>query len=166
MRTNLLTLHVHAASGGQPKGCTCQRAACGGAEQGPGAQTAGCTAHGVITTQSHRAFDCPVLPADTDLSRLWLVVTRWTADGPALLRANRFDRVLLADLRGSAALWDVAEGDTAEDAARSWQARVDAMRADAARRQAAEIAAARERARHRELAVAALRNSGGRAADL
>ncbi|GAA2439285.1 hypothetical protein [Streptomyces glaucus] len=164
MRTNLLAVHIHARTGGQPQGCTCPRAACGGAEQGPGVPFAGCQAHGAITTRTHRAFDCPALPADADLSRLYILVTKWTTGGPVMLRAFPFDRVLLADLRGSSALWDVSEGDTAEDAVRAWQARVDEMRADAARHQAAQITAAQERARIRRMAEDALRKSTRRAA--
>ncbi|QOV40223.1 hypothetical protein IM697_18550 [Streptomyces ferrugineus] len=164
MRTNLLARHIHAVTGGQPQGCTCPRAACGGAEQGPGVPFAGCQAHGAITRLSHRAFDCPALPADADVSRLYILVTKWTDDGPALLRAYSFDRVLLADLRGGSTLWDVSEGDSAEDAARAWQARVDEMRAEAVRRQAAQVAEAQERARTRRMAEAALRSSAGRSA--
>ncbi|WP_409473547.1 hypothetical protein [Streptomyces sp. HC307] len=158
---NLLAIHTHVAdTGGQPAGCTCPRSACGGTESGPGVLASGCTAnHGTITITHHRAFDCPALPADTDLSRLWILVTKWTADGPVMLRAYQFDRVLLADLRGSSALWDVSEGGTAEDAARAWQDHIDAMRADAARRQAEEVAEARHRGRLREQSLAALRRS-------
>lgn len=164
MRTNLLATHIHAVTGGQPQGCTCPRSVCGGAEQGPGVPFAGCQAHGAITRQTHRAFDCPALPADADLSRLHILVTKWTDNGPVLLRAYPFDRVFLADLRGSSTLWDVSEGDTAEDAARAWQTRVDEMRAAAAQQQAAQVAEAQERARQREAAVAVLRTSGARAA--
>ncbi|WP_328371051.1 hypothetical protein OG800_47075 [Streptomyces sp. NBC_00445] len=55
----------------------------------------------------------------------------------------------LADLRGSSTLWDVSEGDTAEDAAHAWQDRVDAMRAEVVRRQAAQVTEAQEHARER-----------------
>ncbi|MDH6629384.1 hypothetical protein M2271_007220 [Streptomyces sp. LBL] len=156
-------MHTHVATGGQPEGCTCPRSACGGSESGPGVLN-DCTAHGTIAITHHHAFDCPALPADTDLSRLWLLVTKWTETGPAILRAYQFDRVFLADLRGSSTLWDVAEGNTAEDASRAWQDHIDAMRADTARRQAAEIAEMQRRRRLREQSLAALRRSGQRRA--
>ncbi|MGW2550043.1 hypothetical protein [Streptomyces sp. NPDC001635] len=161
---NLLAIHTHDATGGQPASCACRRAACGGAESGPGIPASGCTAHGDLIARHHHAFDCPALPADTDLSRLWIIVTKWTADGPVPLRVDAFDRVFLSDLRGSSNLWDVAEGDTAEDAVSAWKARVDEMRAEAARAQAAQIADAQARRQARELAEEALRSTGCRTA--
>ncbi|MFM9629783.1 MULTISPECIES: hypothetical protein [Streptomyces] len=163
MRLSLIAMHVHAYTGGQPEGCTCPPTACGGAEQGPGIRT-GCQAHGAITAVHHHAFDCPRLPADTDLSRLWLVITKWTADGPVIDRVDCFDRLVLANLRARNILWDVSEGDTADDAAHAWQDYIDAMRAEAAVRQSAEIAVEQHRRRLREEAVAALRDSGHRSA--
>ncbi|MGY1502976.1 hypothetical protein ACW4TU_41480 [Streptomyces sp. QTS52] len=159
----LLAMHTHAAgTGGQPKGCKCPRAACGGAESGPGIPWADCTAHGTITIRHHRAFDCPQLPADTDLSRLWLVVSTWTDDGPLLDHAAPFTRNRLRELRANSAMWDASLGDTLDDAVRTWQDRIDAMRAASARHQAAQVAEAQERARTREAAIAALRDSGVR----
>ncbi|MEU1592721.1 hypothetical protein ABZ468_07640 [Streptomyces sp. NPDC005708] len=161
---NLLAIHTSTVDTGEcPPGCTCPRAACGAAESGPGIP-AGCTAHGTIRAQHHHAFDCPALPADTDLTRLWILVTKWTENGPVLLRAYTFDRVFLADLRGSSTLWAVSEGDTAEAAAEAWRARVDEMRADVAARQAADLAAAEKRRQARLLAEAVLHTSGRRAA--
>lgn len=158
---NLLAIHTHIAdTGGQPAGCTCLRSACGGTESGPGMPASGCTAnHGTITITHHRAFDCPALPAGTDLSRLWIINTIWTDGGPVLTGAHAFDRALVASLRGSAVLWDVSEGDTAEDAARAWQEGIDAMRADAARRQAEVDAETARRAQLREHSMAVLRRS-------
>lgn len=165
MRLNLRAMHVHILTGGQPEGCTCPRALCGGAEQGPNIRTdCKAPAHGTITMTSHHAFECAQLPADTDMSRLWLVTTKWTANGPVLDRAARFDRSLLASLRASNTLWDVSEGDTPEEAAHAWQAHMDAMRAEAAHRQAQQVAEAKERARLRHEALAALKSSANRSA--
>jgi hypothetical protein len=162
MTTTLIDLHT-VDLGGTPEGCTCPRAACGATVSGPKI-TPVCTAHAHLRTESHPAYDCPALPADTDLSRLWIVLVKWTADGPVPLRAFAFDRVMLADLRGTDALWDVTEADGPEDAITVWQARVDAMRAEAAAAQAAQVAAAQERARLREAGIAALRRSSHRKA--
>ncbi|MFE2184145.1 hypothetical protein [Streptomyces sp. NPDC059455] len=161
---NLLAMHFHAATGGQPKDCTCPRAACGGAEQGPGVPSTGCAAHGTITVTHHRAFDCPSLPVDADLSRLWLIVTTWTNEGPLLDHAEPFTRAALSALRKSSALWDVSEGSTVGEAVTIWQDRIDAMRAEAARRQAVQVAEAQERARVRQEAFAALRRTPQRSA--
>ncbi|MER6109299.1 hypothetical protein [Streptomyces hirsutus] len=163
MRVNLLAMHLHTVTGGQPAGCTCTRAVCGGAEQGPGIPVSGCTAHGTLATH-HHAFDCPQLPTDTDLTRLHILVVQWTKSGPVPLSARPFDRALLAELRDSSTLWDVAEGDTAADAIRAWQDYQDALQADADRRHAAYAATVQERTRIRTAATAALRSSTVRAA--
>ncbi|WP_326724711.1 hypothetical protein OHT59_40585 [Streptomyces sp. NBC_00243] len=166
MSVNLLAIHTHlAALGGQPVGCMCPTSACGGSESGPGIPASGCTAaHGTITIRHHRAFDCPQLPADIDLSRLWLVVSIWTDDGPLLDHAVPFTRTRLQELRASSALWDVSEGDTLDDAVRAWQDRIDAMRAEGARLQAERDAEAAHRRALRDQSLAALRRSSVRLA--
>ncbi|MFJ1552777.1 hypothetical protein [Streptomyces mirabilis] len=162
---NLLAIHTHLATGGQPDGCKCPRSACGGSESGPGIPASGCTAaHGTITIEHHHAFDCPQLPADTDLTRLWLVVSIWTDEGPLLDHVAPFSRARLLGLRRDSALWDVTEGDTLDDAVRGWQDRIDAMRAEGARIHAEQAADAARRRALREQALAALRSSGIRAA--
>jgi hypothetical protein len=163
---NLLALHSANPDGTQPDGCICPRALCGGSASGPGIQ-AGCQAHGAITRTFHHAYDCPQLPADADLSRLWIVVTKWTADGPVVIDTIAFDRDRLESMTGTNALWDVSEGDNAEDAVRAWQDRIDAMNAANAARYAAQAATARLQASARRTALAELLNTDRRAlADL
>jgi hypothetical protein len=162
---NLLAIHTHQVVGYAPlPGCTCLRAACGAAESGPGVLPSDCTAHGQVAAARHRAVDCPALPADTDLSALWIIVTRWTSTGPVLHNVVPYDRATHREMRGTAAMWDLATGATADEAAQQWQDRLDAMRAEAASREAAELAERQKRARDREIALAALRQSGIRAA--
>ncbi|MFG2986176.1 hypothetical protein ACGFYQ_33830 [Streptomyces sp. NPDC048258] len=153
---NLLARHSHTVGSLQPPAtCTCLRAACGAAESGPGITPSGCTAHHGLQS-SHMAIDCPALPADTDLSRLWILVTRWTSDGPVIDSVAPYDRARIRALRQGHALWDLSLGDDPEAAARAWQDQRLAANAEAA--QVARIAQVRSRS------LALVRRSGQRAA--
>ncbi|MFJ4988827.1 hypothetical protein ACIP9H_34125 [Streptomyces sp. NPDC088732] len=142
-----------------PASCSCQRAACGAAESGPGIPP-GCGGHAHITTQRHMAIDCPALPADTDLSRLHIVITEWTSDGPVVSEVRPYNRAAVRELRQGHALWSLALGDNGDDAARAWRAEVEEMRARSAAQQAQAIAEAAAVRAARE----ALRASGQRVA--
>ena len=144
---NLLGLHIIDASiGGVPNSCTCQRAACGAAESGPGIPSGG-GRHTGIATESHLAVDCPALPADTDLSRLHIVISERTADGPVTTAVIPYTRDADREVRQGDAPWDLALGDDPDDAARQWAAYVDEMRAYSAAAQARAITEAAERRR-------------------
>ncbi|MGW8387179.1 hypothetical protein ACWGMW_28930 [Streptomyces albidoflavus] len=131
---NLLAIHTVFVDTQAAATCTCPRAACGCAASGPGIPATDCPApHGAITTRMHQAIDCPALPADTDLSALWIVTVMWTATGPYPAAVTPFDRGLLAELRRAASLWELSEGATAQKARDAWQTRTEASRAANAR---------------------------------
>ncbi|HWU11480.1 MAG TPA: hypothetical protein VN520_34855 [Streptomyces sp.] len=121
---NLLATHTHTPAGTSLRICTCARAACGAAEAVPGTRPTHCTAHGSIAVQHHRAINCPALPVDADLSKLWLIAPTWTASGPIAGDPQPFTRAALDDLRRVHALWDLALGDTADQAVNAWRMQV------------------------------------------
>ncbi|QDN54090.1 hypothetical protein [Streptomyces sp. S1D4-20] len=121
---NLLAIHTHTPDGSNSHTSACPRAACGAAETTHGSRPTHCTAHGSITVQHHRAIDCPELPADADLSRLWLITPTWSATGPIAGNPQPFSRSSLDELRRAHALWDLALGDTAEEAMNTWKTRI------------------------------------------
>lgn len=157
---NLLALHTTPVDPAAARACTCLRAECGAAESGPGIPPSGCGAHGAITVRHHRAVDCPALPADADLSALWLIVSTWAGLGPRVERVLPYTRAALAELRAAGALWDLATGESPAAAVQQWQD----QRAEAAEQHAAELSEERRRTWLREMSLLALRNSGRRSA--
>ncbi|MBP5896356.1 hypothetical protein [Streptomyces scabiei] len=124
-------LDTHTRYYGDLSGCSCARAACGAILSGPDTPTVKCpVGHINWRGQSHAAYDCPKLPAETDLSALWiLVLTDWGPEtGWKTATPHPFDRALLARLRGSGTIWQVAEGATGPDAVAAWRAHFEALR--------------------------------------
>ncbi|MDX3672756.1 hypothetical protein [Streptomyces europaeiscabiei] len=124
-------LDTHTRYYGLPDDCLCARAACGALASGPDTPTVKCpVGHINWCGQSHAAYDCPALPADADLSSLWIVVlTDWDpAVGWTTATPYPFGRVLLARLRRGRSIWEMAEGASGPEAVDAWKSRVEAMR--------------------------------------
>ncbi|MDX3298626.1 hypothetical protein PV569_33735 [Streptomyces scabiei] len=124
-------LDTHTRYYGDLSDCSCARAACGALQSGPDTPTAKCpVGHINWRGQSHAAYDCPALPADTDLSSLWiLALADWDpAVGWTTVTALPFDRAFLARLRGGGTIWQMAEGASGPDAVAAWKARTEALR--------------------------------------
>ncbi|MEW2302023.1 hypothetical protein AB0958_18955 [Streptomyces sp. NPDC006655] len=123
-------IDIHTQYGRMPD-CACVRAACGGIQSGPDTVSAPCPVdHINWCGRSHVGYDCPALPADTDLSTLWvLVLSGWSAtEGWSTISPHRFDRTLISRLRREGVTFDVAEGPGWPEAIAGWRERLSVLR--------------------------------------